>query len=904
MPKRLKTLSVLLLAISAGCAHQAPRARSVAAPTVVSGPAKPTTEPLPPEALVTLDEIQPPAELPAAPATGPGKAPLEALDLYAKAREALLENRRYSAIGLLERAIVLDPSSFELHYALGRANLGSGSSIDRAIEAFEKAAQLKPDDLDVRLQLGRQYLVRGAADKAMTHLRVGRLTPDYRTEDDLAAVDDLLLARALQQKGYDRAALDEYTLVLERLKRATPAMRGNAELVYLMNRPEVLLGQVGQLNEKLGNSEAALDAYDQAIQRDPSSFDVQARAVRLLAKLGRSKDAAARAADVVRKFRATPESMSLLRDVYRQVGEEQAVAEALSQLHTDRPEDRAILFTLADTLKTEGREQEATKLLVDAARAQRYDPELVRRLFHMYEESDRVPDAARLLVEALAARPDSLRELTPMWVELIQQSRKNRLRLPTLQKLDVSDEAQAAKQFWVSRIADLWGRDTVAKGALAQAAKARTPFAPAYRVLMNQIWAKPDVDDKQKTEEAAELAQSAQQLGNPALAAEMRGISLYHQKKPDQAIEALGEAQRLGGGSPDVTITYASALLAQGQGSKAEQMLWKLASDYPTCEDAYESLFQYYLSQKSPAQALKVLQTWLAADPTSLQAKLLQATIFFQARQSDAAETLVQQLLTEYPDNGDVLDTAQALYEQGGRLEELIARLEKTHAGDPQNREVAARLVGIYARQTKTADALRVLDQTRDAVKDDPDLLYYVSHLYGGIDQRDKAEQILQQVVKLDPTHSGAANDLGYSWADEGKNLAEAESLIKVAVQNEPDNQSFHDSHGWVQYKRGHFADALGNLQAALANTSRPDPVVLDHLGDAFYRLGRKPEALKQWRRAMTRLVEIPMTRDDLRELREQLPKKLQQAEQGGNVTVAPVASETATRPVQASKGM
>ena len=77
---------------------------------------------------------------------------------------------------------------------------------------------------------------------------------------------------------------------------------------------------------------------------------------------------------------------------------------------------------------------------------------------------------------------------------------------------------------------------------------------------------------------------------------------------------------------------------------------------------------------------------------------------------------------------------------------------------------------------------------------------------------------------------SGASNDLGYEWTDQGKNLSAAESLIRTAVAAEPDNQSFLDSLGWVLYKRGKFDEARKYLELAVGPAAFPDPVVLDHL--------------------------------------------------------------------------
>ena len=335
---------------------------------------------------MTLDQIQPAPTLPANPPQPATRPSIQSLMLFARAHDALLQNRAYTAIGLLERATHLDPNSYELFYELGRAYLIAGNGVDRAIDAFEKAAQLRPTDLAVHLQLARLYLLRGDADHAISHLRIGRLTDDYGQDEGLAASTDLLLARALQQKGYDRAAADEYRVVLDDLDHSTAAMRNNMELAFLITHPEVLHEQLGELEEVMGNDSVALTEYQQAANADRENFQTQAHVVRILLELGRADDAAALAAQLVRQFQASPESMDLLRQVYQRVGSQAGVIRQLAKLHADQPEDRAILFTLADTLKNEGRETEAEKLLSDSAEQDNYQPDLVQRLFQMHEE--------------------------------------------------------------------------------------------------------------------------------------------------------------------------------------------------------------------------------------------------------------------------------------------------------------------------------------------------------------------------------------------------------------------------------------------------------------------------------------------------------------------------------------
>jgi len=59
------------------------------------------------------------------------------------------------------------------------------------------------------------------------------------------------------------------------------------------------------------------------------------------------------------------------------------------------------------------------------------------------------------------------------------------------------------------------------------------------------------------------------------------------------------------------------------------------------------------------------------------------------------------------------------------------------------------------------------------------------------------------------------------------------------------------DSVGWAYYKLGRYQDAVKTLQAAILLVPG-DPTINDHLGDAFWRAGRRMEARFQWNHAIT----------------------------------------------------
>ena len=77
--------------------------------------------------------------------------------------------------------------------------------------------------------------------------------PHFNPDDDPEggpvhpAVADFYLARVLQQKGYDRAALAQYDVLLKKLQRPSLAIRTSPELAILAARPDGLYSDVGQL---------------------------------------------------------------------------------------------------------------------------------------------------------------------------------------------------------------------------------------------------------------------------------------------------------------------------------------------------------------------------------------------------------------------------------------------------------------------------------------------------------------------------------------------------------------------------------------------------------------------------------------------------------------------------------
>jgi tetratricopeptide (TPR) repeat protein len=209
---------------------------------------------------------------------------------------------------------------------------------------------------------------------------------------------------------------------------------------------------------------------------------------------------------------------------------------------------------------------------------------------------------------------------------------------------------------------------------------------------------------------------------------------------------------------------------------------------------------------------------------------------------------------------------ALALAEQG-KAEAALAAADKAirQAGDPDRLTVRLRRHLVLRVLGKWDDAIeygKKLADEFDAPADRPKVRYAQAGAYWGAKKAAPAEALLRAILDDDPDDASACNDLGYHLADQGRNLDEAERLVRHALavdrldrrkagSAEPESAAFRDSLGWVLFRQGKLADAKAELEKAAALPGgTADPTVWDHLGDVLFRLNDKPKAKATWEKA------------------------------------------------------
>ena len=131
----------------------------------------------------------------------------------------------------------------------------------------------------------------------------------------------------------------------------------------------------------------------------------------------------------------------------------------------------------------------------------------------------------------------------------------------------------------------------------------------------------------------------------------------------------------------------------------------------------------------------------------------------------------------------------------------------------------------------------------------DRDLFLYASNL-DKIGKWNDAKILFLNLLKKNPRDTYTLNYVSYKLALKNQDLDFALSLIKKALDLDPDNGYFLDTIGWVEFKRKNYNKAIFYLEKSISILPKSSEVS-DHLGDCYLMLGRKNEAIFEWKKAM-----------------------------------------------------
>lgn len=307
----------------------------------------------------------------------------------------------------------------------------------------------------------------------------------------------------------------------------------------------------------------------------------------------------------------------------------------------------------------------------------------------------------------------------------------------------------------------------------------------------------------------------------------------------------------------------ASAYLTLDRNAEARDTLREIEKFYP---DDYRSLVtlavvEYELGEF--AAAAGHFERVLAAEPLQYDFVYFLGLCRMELAQLDAAVPLFESVPPNHDRFADARIQLAAIFEKQNDLERALENLLAARDQRP-SRSLDYYTATLMARLGDYDDALLLLEPLLKETPDDTELLYQLGLVHGEAKQSAQAEAYMQRVIAQDSEHWGALNYLGYSWAERGENLDQAETFLRHAVELRPKDGFILDSLGWLYYMQGQSLVAQGKpveaealLRRAVETLKRAnelsggDPVIFEHLGDAYRALGDTKRALEMYRKAL-----------------------------------------------------
>jgi tetratricopeptide (TPR) repeat protein len=417
-------------------------------------------------------------------------------------------------------------------------------------------------------------------------------------------------------------------------------------------------------------------------------------------------------------------------------------------------------------------------------------------------------------------------------------------------------------------------------------ASAQTPADPYYEFLMARRF------EAQGNTQAALSALLRAEAADPKSAeikAEMAALHL-RRTPPDRdaaeraAMAALAideqnvEANRTLGylyaGRVDATDRPLTAPMAEDVRRAIRYMEVAVAGTPGTDPNLQSILGRLYMRNGEPAKAVQAFTRMVAQNPNSGNGRRALAEAYAASGDLKSAITTLEEVVDYVPGVARALAEYQ---DKAGLFKESVETYSMAIAVEPNNRDLKLRrIIALfsakdYARAAAFASegrkqhpddprfarlqgralfdsgdrtaGIAVIESLARALPKDRDVQWTLVDMYSTTGRDADTERSLRQILDIEPSDKNALNHLGYLLAVRGERLDEAITLVRRALDQDPNNGAYMDSLGWAYFRRGDLVEAQKYLLAAAEQLPK-NSEVLDHLGDLHARRGNLQDAI------------------------------------------------------------
>jgi len=501
-------------------------------------------------------------------------------------------------------------------------------------------------------------------------------------------------------------------------------------------------------------------------------------------------------------------------------------------------------FTASQVQRKKGSLDKAIVLLRKASELDPTSIYLQRELATLYLQNKEGAKALAVLEEVLRHHPKDIRTLI-LYGGTKQVRKENKDAIATYEKILALDPKQERVYSLLGNLYMEADDDTRAKSIFNQLVK-NFPSSYAGHYYLGRINAK-----QGNVKEAEREYKKAFQLVPERLEPKFELINLYkNQGKTEKIIQLYEDILRSNPNNIRAAIELGFYYQQQGMKDDAQRILTKLGSRSQNEFEVIITVIQLYLDPKEYNDGLAVINEMLKGLPNSPDLNHLAGIAYYGLKNNDRAIAHFKKVTAESRFFQDAVVHVAFILQEKGKNEEAIKFLTAAIEKDPENPDFKYYLGTFYEEMADFENAEKYLKQAAEKEPDNPRNFFRLGVVYDKGDKKQASMSAMRKVIELDPKHANALNYLGYTYADLGQNLDEAERLVKQALKYKPNDGYITDSLGWVYYKKGQFAKALQYLKKAVEIVP-DDPIMLEHMGDAYNKLNDKPNALKYYQKSL-----------------------------------------------------
>jgi tetratricopeptide (TPR) repeat protein len=764
--------------------------------------------------------------------------------------------------GYVEKVLVRDPMNFEGLCTSGRLKLAHGD-VDRAIEVFEKTANIYERAPLVQHNLALAYFAKGETGKAVSHLNKAIAVNGYPqsiltlAELNIANGDFGTAISALNQLIERHPELQNPYLLLaqayiqqRQFDEAANQYRRVAQLFPDSPQPYFLLGAVLATEKK--NAEAR-EQFEKALTIAPGFSQALEQLIDLDIK---DKNYTA-ALDRINKYSdpAKPKAVIYMYLAKVHTAEKDyAQAEKDLQKAIELAPDNNKPYLLISQLYVETHKQQDALDRLTKFVAKTNDVPALMQIGVIQQTMTNYTAARDTYEKLLTVRPNfplALNNLAYLYCEQLNDLDKAQKLAETARDVMHNDAATADTLGWISYKRGDYARarallresaDKLSSEPEVQYHLGLTHYMlgeeSAARAALDRVNESTTVKAEYKTDAQHHLAvlDGTDTSGKPLSREALEKLSAENPNDP-VVLAHLGAQYERDGAAEKAIALYQRALKAN---RKNTQVLLKLA--------------QYY-SHNDATQAIDLAKEAHSLAPYDTQVNRLLGRLVLDAGDYNWSVSLLQEAARNTTADGDLYYDLAWAYYNVGKINDAEVSMRSALQTGTKSKEDATRFVTLLEAYNNPA-----ANSSADAsdTKYVPALMVAAARLQHE-NQSDKAKAIYEQILAKNPLFTAAARDLAVLLSHENSDDAKAYALAVKAREAYPDDADVARTLGILSYRKGEYRRAVELLNEAQQKRAE-DGETFFYLGMAHYKLKNNAESKAALQRALQWKVESKLS--------------------------------------------